>query len=163
MSDPSIYLSKSEGRYRIISHSVPVGRDELTASDALSIAKGYKLQLDERAWDGDIGQWVPLTSLVPMATTVRPEEAAIRGEWNLIIFPKTGLQKKTWTFCLTDPNGLIGAGSAEFFKSERGAISQGLRSAKGRQVYYRRPVRVILTKETEGGYEVTEVRVEEPK
>jgi len=54
--DPAVYLSKSEGRFRVICQGVPVSNDKATEAEALEAAKG--LAVDSMAWDGDEGRWV---------------------------------------------------------------------------------------------------------
>lgn len=65
--DPSIYLSASEGRFRIISQGVPVAPDRLTEREALDDARRFKVKVADRFWDGDSGTWKPLEGHSPNA------------------------------------------------------------------------------------------------
>lgn len=58
--DPSVYLSASEGRFRVISQGVPVAPDRMTEREALEDARRYGLKLAARFWDGDVGEWRPM-------------------------------------------------------------------------------------------------------
>ncbi len=55
--DPAVYLSVSEGRYRIIQGGMPIHSDTASAAEALAIATRYKLKVADRYWDGDAGEW----------------------------------------------------------------------------------------------------------
>ena len=63
-TDPSVYLSASEGRYRVIQQGMPISRDMATPEEALSAASRFRLTVADRAWDGDRGEWVPLSTVV---------------------------------------------------------------------------------------------------
>ena len=56
-ADPKVYLSSSEGRYRIIQGGVPISPDKRSAEEALAIAKSFNLKVSDRMWDGDAGEW----------------------------------------------------------------------------------------------------------
>ena len=55
--DPPVYLSVSEGRYRVISHGLPISADKTSARDALAVATHFGLKVSDRVWYGDKGEW----------------------------------------------------------------------------------------------------------
>jgi hypothetical protein len=63
VKDPTTYLSASEGTFRVIHQALPIGPNVPTADAALEVARRFRLQVDERAWDGDKGEWVPLSTI----------------------------------------------------------------------------------------------------
>ena len=63
--DPDVYLSFSEGKYRVIDHGVPISADKATSDEALAVAKHYNLAVSNMMWNGDIGQWAPLWTRGP--------------------------------------------------------------------------------------------------
>lgn len=60
-AEPAVYLSFSEGQYRVILHGMPVCADKRTAEEALRVAIQFKLKVSDRMWDGDAGAFVPMT------------------------------------------------------------------------------------------------------
>ena len=56
-SIPSVYLSKSAGKYRVISQGMPVSADQGSAAEALKIAARFRLDVSPLLWDGDAGQF----------------------------------------------------------------------------------------------------------
>jgi hypothetical protein len=58
--DPQVYLSFSEGKYRVIRQGMPISADKDTSEEALQVAKQFGLKVSGNMWNGDIGQWVPL-------------------------------------------------------------------------------------------------------
>lgn len=85
-SDPKVYLSMSEGKYRVIQQGVPISPDKHSAETALAAASKWKLQVSDRMWNGDTGEWQPLRELpglYPFATNASRKErarAALAGE-----------------------------------------------------------------------------------
>jgi len=63
-TNPSINLSASEGRYRVIQQGMPISRDMTSPQEALGVASHFRLTVADRAWDGDRGEWVPLSTVV---------------------------------------------------------------------------------------------------
>ena len=57
MNEPSQYLSKSEGWYRIISGGVPICIDKRTAAEAVAVATMCHIKLPTQVWDGDVAAW----------------------------------------------------------------------------------------------------------
>ncbi len=58
---PKVYLSASEGRYRVIVQGVPVSSDRPTMVEALAAAASLGVKgLSDFMWDGDAGTWRPL-------------------------------------------------------------------------------------------------------
>lgn len=59
------YLSRSEGRYRIIYHGSPIAADVDSIERVMQISRSFAVpvHLDPMAWDGDAGTWVPLTEM----------------------------------------------------------------------------------------------------
>ena len=55
--DPKVYLSFSEGTYRVIHQGVPISANKPTAREALQVAEHFKLKVSDRVWLGDSGQW----------------------------------------------------------------------------------------------------------
>ncbi len=66
MKDPTTYLSASEGTFRVIHQALPIGPNVPTPGAALEVAHRFKLRVDERAWDGDAGAWVPLSTIIAL-------------------------------------------------------------------------------------------------
>lgn len=59
--DPKVYLSHSEGRYRVISQGVPISADKKTAAEALAVAHQFGLKVSEKVWEGDHARWSKAT------------------------------------------------------------------------------------------------------
>ena len=82
MKDPTTYLSASEGTFRVIHQALPIGPNVPTPGAALEVAHRFKLRVDERAWDGDAGAWVPLsTIIVPCDKCGKPNDRADEGNY----------------------------------------------------------------------------------
>jgi len=58
-ADPAVYLSMSEGRFRVIHRGLPISADKSTAREALNVAEHFKLKVDPMMWNGDKGAWMP--------------------------------------------------------------------------------------------------------
>jgi hypothetical protein len=58
--DPQVYLSFSDGKYRVIRQGSPISADKTTSEEALQVARQFGLKVAGDMWNGDIGQWVPL-------------------------------------------------------------------------------------------------------
>lgn len=56
-SDPKVYLSSSEGKFRVIQGGVPISADKRTAAEALAVAEHFRLKVSDKMWDGDAGTW----------------------------------------------------------------------------------------------------------
>ena len=56
--DPPVYLSVSEGRFRVIERGMPISADKKTAAEALAVAAQFGLKVSDQIWDGDKGRWV---------------------------------------------------------------------------------------------------------
>lgn len=56
-NDPKVYLSASEGKYRVIQGGVPISADKRTAAEALAVADHFRLKVSDKMWDGDAGRW----------------------------------------------------------------------------------------------------------
>lgn len=60
---PKVYLSASEGKYRVIVQGMPVSADKPTKAEALAAAASLKVTgLSDQMWDGDKGEWCTLTA-----------------------------------------------------------------------------------------------------
>lgn len=56
--DPLVYLSSSEGKFRVIEGGMPISADKPTAAEALAAAAYFGLKVSaELYWDGDAGEW----------------------------------------------------------------------------------------------------------
>lgn len=62
MSEPKVYLSRSAGKYRVIQQGMPISGDKSSAAEALAVADHFKLKVSDKMWDGDVGDWRPLSS-----------------------------------------------------------------------------------------------------
>ena len=58
--NPKVYLSTSEGTFRVISQGLPISPNKPTAAEALHVAKLYNLKVADVMWNGDRGEFVPL-------------------------------------------------------------------------------------------------------
>jgi len=89
-SAPKVYLSASDGKYRVISQGIPISPDKRTAAEALEAATRFKLRVADQMWDGDAGAWRPLHALVPNAhsswerywTVLIPYSEERRTKWH---------------------------------------------------------------------------------
>lgn len=64
MKEPRIYLSVSDGGYRVINQGLPVSADKTNKTEALeaAVAAGIKItDIDSMAWIGNQGVWLPST------------------------------------------------------------------------------------------------------
>lgn len=60
-ADPKVYLSSSEGRFRVMLQGMPVSTDRDTKEEAIEVAERLGVKgLSDRMWDGDKGVWAPL-------------------------------------------------------------------------------------------------------
>lgn len=58
---PPAYLSRSEGKYRVIAQGLPLCADKATAAEAeAAAATAYNVKLAPVFWDGDTGEWKPI-------------------------------------------------------------------------------------------------------
>jgi hypothetical protein len=60
---PPAYLSTSEGRWRVISHGLPLCADKATPAEAMAAAQQHRITLAPVAWNGDRAQWVHLETI----------------------------------------------------------------------------------------------------
>jgi hypothetical protein len=65
---PSVYLSTSEGRWRVIYQGLPVCADKKTPTEALAAAKHQRVIVASIAWNGDRGEWVHLDTIDELTT-----------------------------------------------------------------------------------------------
>ncbi len=94
MNDSKVYLSMSEGRYRVIQGGMSISADMHTAGEALAVAKRFGLPVSVSMWDGDAGKWrerpseheVSVVSIVdkrPAPAKIKePREHSYRG-WKI--------------------------------------------------------------------------------
>ena len=61
IAPPRCYLSKSEGKYRVIVQGQPICNDKATKAEALAAARDMKVQCSVLAWDGGQGKWIPFS------------------------------------------------------------------------------------------------------
>ncbi len=70
MSDPTTYLSMSEGKFRVINQGLPVTTDKPTASEALTAAARCAARCfvadGMTVWDGDRGGWRDLSEVLAL-------------------------------------------------------------------------------------------------
>jgi hypothetical protein len=60
---PPAYLSTSEGRWRVISHGLPLCADKATPAEALTAAQNLRVIVAPVAWNGDRAEWVRLDTI----------------------------------------------------------------------------------------------------
>jgi hypothetical protein len=60
---PPAYLSTSEGRWRVISHGLPLCADKATPAEALTAAQNLRVIVAPVAWNGDRAEWVSLDTI----------------------------------------------------------------------------------------------------
>lgn len=63
MKEPQTYLSISENAYRIIHQGMPLCADKRTAAEAMAVARFYKCNLPDVAWNGDRAEWVHMDTI----------------------------------------------------------------------------------------------------
>jgi len=97
--DPEVYLSFSEGRYRVIQHGVPISADKATAEEALQVARQFGLTVSNKMWNGDIGQWAPLWRAGP--ATQPPPPPGRRGR-HLKTRARPATRRSTARFAMTE-------------------------------------------------------------
>ena len=56
---PPAYLSRSEGKYRVIAQGLPLCADKATAAEATAAATAQRVKLAPVFWDGDSATWKP--------------------------------------------------------------------------------------------------------
>lgn len=56
------YLSFSEGKYRIIVGGMPICADG-TLQNALLAARSMMVSIKPEAWNGDLGEWVCISTI----------------------------------------------------------------------------------------------------
>ena len=56
------YISFSEGKYRIIVGGMPICVDG-TLQNALLAARAMKVSVKPEAWNGDLGEWVCISTI----------------------------------------------------------------------------------------------------
>jgi len=57
---PPAYLSRSEGKYRVIAQGLPLCADKATAAEATAAATAQRVKLAPVYWDGDSAEWKPI-------------------------------------------------------------------------------------------------------
>ena len=57
---PPAYLSRSEGKYRVIAQGLPLCADKQTAAEATAAATAQRVKLAPVYWDGDAAEWKPI-------------------------------------------------------------------------------------------------------
>ena len=57
---PPAYLSRSEGKYRVIAQGLPLCADKATAAEATAAAHAQRVKLAPVYWDGDSAAWKPI-------------------------------------------------------------------------------------------------------
>ena len=60
---PPAYLSRSEGRYRVILQGLPLCADKATEAEATAAAHAQRVKLAPVYWDGDSATWKPCEGL----------------------------------------------------------------------------------------------------
>ena len=70
MSDPTTYLSMSDGKFRVINQALPVTADKPTASEALTAAARCSARCfvadGDTVWDGDTCSWRDLQDVLAL-------------------------------------------------------------------------------------------------
>jgi hypothetical protein len=56
---PPAYLSRSEGKFRVIAQGMPLCSDKATAAEATAAATAQRVKLAPVYWDGDTATWKP--------------------------------------------------------------------------------------------------------
>lgn len=57
---PPAYLSRSEGKFRVIAQGMPLCSDKATATEATAAATAQRVKLAPVYWDGDSATWKPI-------------------------------------------------------------------------------------------------------
>lgn len=61
---PKVYLSTSNGQFRVINQGMPISKDMATAQDAMQVARAFRLDVAQDAWNGDTGEFMPIDAVM---------------------------------------------------------------------------------------------------
>lgn len=111
--EPKVYLSTSEGKFRVISQGLPISVDKRTAAEALAAAEQFKLKVSDRMWDGDAGQWRPLQGAERDRSSAHKGFVLRSGRRVLGRFqPTESRDEFLWSSDVTGDRGVTGGGSS---------------------------------------------------
>jgi hypothetical protein len=94
--DPKIYLSKSEGRWRVIQNAIPISADKRTVREALQVAEHFKLKVSDQMWDGDLGKFVKMTER-DCSCKAKPTKRGVKVEFKHTSRRDPDAKERAWT------------------------------------------------------------------